>query len=82
MSKRNASVGRLPNLRELAAVEQDKTKQEQMRLEAAEREETAAQESASRQEQAAMITIRLVAPAVAHIGGESQSWKYSAEEVI
>lgn len=66
-------------LRRLAEAEKDAVRQEQMRYEAAQREEEARQESAMRQEQAAMISTPVVAPAVAHIGGESQSWKYSAE---
>lgn len=66
-------------LRKQAEAEKNAERQEQMRQEAAEREERARQESAVRQEQAAMISTPTVAPAVTHIGGESQSWKYSAE---
>lgn len=63
----------------LANAEKDAARREQMRLEALVRDEEAQRESAMRQEQAAMISTPSVAPAVAHIGGESQSWKYSAE---
>lgn len=63
----------------LADEEKDAARREQMRLEALVRDEEAQQESVMRQEQAAMISTPPVAPAVAHIGGESQSWKYSAE---
>lgn len=67
-------------LRRQADAANDAVQAEQMRQEAQEREELARQESAIRQEQAAMISTPVVGPAVAHIGGESQSWKYSAEE--
>lgn len=66
-------------MRRAAQDEQDAIRREQMQLEAAEREQQAREESAARQEQAAMISTPTVAPAVSHIGGESQSWKYSAE---
>lgn len=63
----------------LAEAELDADRREQALIDAAAREQEALEESRIRQEQAAMISTPVVAPAVAHIGGESQSWKYSAE---
>lgn len=66
-------------LRMKAELEKDIARQEQMRQEAAEREEQGRLAAMERIERAEMISTPTVAPAVSHIGGESQSWKYSAE---